>query len=578
MLSLADIFKEFPAFFNSITQTVVANGPIALAILLLTVLLGGVYLFRDKLFQSRGSQIGFSGLALVLGGLLIYLVFQSVQRYLNDTERGTMVVIKGTIRYPFPGKSAGDLDFELVGPNTTRNLGDSDDHFYWYDKGLGEKRVIVIAKPERVEMTVSNRRLYRQCTEDEAKLGSYSKVNQTIYTINLPKDAYGNPDGGTGGAVIYNLDFEYLPTAKGDILRLSGLRGIDGAKISYSARHYPDICLDEDSQAKYVEVIASAHALKSAPLQASAADIIHILGEALIAKSRAQYKPKGPDKNVIDLLGTSDRTLSGKVQNAIANAPMEYASTVAAVLHSTGARAVPSQINALVALKGASSGARLSSQSIDDVMRLSYSPSAELRQAARNYLVDPAVLDDGVVKTCEKHYLKEKDALKQQDPERFLLLALSMREIYYAAGINRLIDYVGNWGQRPLVPGAIDTSLNYFDRGIALIKDIPEANAVPYAKPYYGKALALRSRIAVAAALKKLGASASSKEVDSEIYDLVKQTAPLPFDAAQKAQFMETVDKFLAMTAGHEDDYLWPDHIRKLNACHEHQTYDCLRG
>ncbi len=578
MQSLENFFKDFPVFFSSIAQTIVANGPIALAILVLTVLLGGVYLFRDKLFQSRVSQIGFSGLALVLGGMLIYIVFQSVQRYLTDSKRETMVVIKGTIRYPFPGAAAGDLYFDLVGPNTTRNPGDSDDRFYWYDKGLNEKRVIVIAKPERIEMTVSNRRLYRECTEDSAKLGSYSKNNQTLYTINLPDGAYQRPDGNPSGAVIYNLDFEYQPVGKGDILRISGFRGIDGTKITYSTRHYPDTCLDEDLQAKYVEVITPAHAANTAPLQASGSQIIDVLGKALIGESHAQDEPKTPDKNVIDLLGTRDRTLSGKVQNAISNAPTEYTATVVNILRSTDSGSVASQVNALVALKGVSSNARLPPQSIDDVMRLSYSPSPELRQAARNYLVDPAVLDDNVVKICENHYFSKKEALKQQDLHRFLLLALSMREIYYAAAINRLIDYVGNWGQRPLVVSAIDISLNYFNRGITLIKDIPEANAVPYAKSYFGKALALRSRTAVEAALSKLGGGATSKDVDREIYELVKQAAPLPFDEAQRAQFISTLDKFLTMTVGHEAEYLWLDHIPKMKACREHQTYDCLRG
>jgi hypothetical protein len=572
---MTDFFKNFPDFFSSVTQTVVANGPIALAILLLAVLLGGVYLFRQTLFQSRVSQFGFSGLAVVLGGLLIYLVFQSVQRFLNDPKRETMVVVKGTIRYPFPGAAAGDLYFDLVGPNT-RNIGDSDDHFYFYDKGLNEKRVIAIAKPERIEMTVSNRQVYRACTEDSAKVGSHSKNNQTFYTIILPESAYHQLKSNRGGAVIYNLDFEYRPTANRDVLRISGFRGIDFAKITYSARHYPDTCLDEDLQAKYVEVVAPSHA--AAPLHTTIAQVVDDLGEALIAKSRAQDKAKVPDKNVIDLLSTRDPTLSGKVQNAISNAPAEYAPTIVNILHSTDARDYTSQINVLIALKAPSSRVRLSPQSIGDVMRLSYSPKPELRQAARNYLIDPSVLNVAVVIAAEQHYRNEKDDLKKHDLDRFLLLALSMREIYYAAGINQLVDYVGNWGERPLNLSAINESLKYFDDGIALIKDIPEENVVPYAKPYYGKALALRSRAVVNAALRKLGAGASSKDVDSKIYDLVKQSAPLPFDEVQRTQFISTIDRFLALTTDRESYYLWPAHITKMKACRAHQTYDCLRN
>lgn len=573
MDGLIKFFEKFPDFFKSVTETIASNGPIALAVLVLFVLLAGVYFFRGPILASRFARVGVGALTLVFGGLLLYLLFQITQKFINDQE--TMVVIKGTVRYPFLGAEGGDLYFELVGPNT-RNVGDSDDRFYSYDKSITEKRVIVIAKPERIELKVSNRPVYRQCTEDSAKVGARNRNNQTIYTIQLPDDAYHTPERGSNGAVIYSLDFEYRPSANRDLLRITGFRGIDAAKIAHDVRHFPDTCLDEDLQAKYVEVVVPRHS-DNAPLKTSIAQVMNLLGEALVTKSNAQAKAKEPDKNVIDLLGTTDPTLSGKAQRAISQETADYAPAIAEILRSTDPRDVTRQVNTLVALKGAPANARISSAPIADVMRLSYSPSPELRQAARNYLTDPAVLNDMAVQAAEEHYQKEKNGLKGRDPDQFLLLALSMREIYYSAGINRVVDYVGNWGERPLNLGAINTSLKYFDAGIALIKDVPQANAVPYAKSYYGKVLALRSRATVTAAVATLGTGANSKDVDRAIYELVKKSAPLPFKDAERAQFISTLDSFLAITNGREREYLWPAHVTKMKSCRERQTYDCLR-
>jgi hypothetical protein len=87
----------------------------------------------------------------------------------------------------------------------------------------------------------------------------------------------------------------------------------------------------------------------------------------------------------------------------------------------------------------------------------------------------------------------------------------------------------------------------------------------------------LRSRTTVNAAIATLGAKAGSKDIDREIYSLVKKDAPLPFSEGEKAQFDSAIDGFLKLTNGRESEYIWPTHITKMKACRERQTYACLR-
>jgi hypothetical protein len=572
---LGKFFEKFPDFFKSIVETVINNGPVGLAVLLLCVLLACLFPFREAIVRNRYMQTGVVCVALTFGGLLLYLLYQAVQAYIAPRNVEAMVVIKGTVRYPLLSAEGGDLYFEFVGPNT-RRVGDSEDRFYSYDKSVTEKRILVIAKPERIELTISNRPVYRACTEDSARLGSRGKNNQTVYVINLPDAAYRPPQHSAQGAIIYYLDFEYLArqSPNRDLLRISGFGGIDHTKLTFETKHFPDNCLDEDIAAKYVEVMPPTASL---PTEVPVRHVVELLGEALVASSRAQGKSKAPDKNVLDLLGTTDPGLAGKARGAVSQAPTDYLSAIADLLHSTDPKDATSQANALIALKGAPSTFKLPPAAISQVVRLTYVPSAELRQAARNYLTDSAATDDSVVQAASEYYQKEKLNLKRRDPQAFLLLTLAMREIYYVAGVNKIVDYVGNWGDRERKPEAINASLKYFDEGIALIGDVPEASVVPYAKPLYGKTLALRSRATVNAAIAELGPKASSKEIDRQIYNLVTKDAPLPFGEDEKAQFDSTIDTFLKLTNGRENEYIWPTHITKMKACRERHTYTCLR-
>jgi hypothetical protein len=572
---LGSIFEKFPDFFKSVVETFINNGPIGLAVLLLCVLLACLFPFRDAIVRNRYMQTGVVCVALTFGSLLLYLLYQSVQAYIAPRNVEAMVVIKGAVRYPLLSAEGGDLYFEFVGPNT-RRIGDSEDRFYSYDKSVTEKRILVVAKPERIELTISNRPVYRACTEDSARTGSRGKNNQTVYVINLPDDAYRPPSNGTKGAVIYYLDFEYRQTGGRDLLRISGFGGIDHTKLTFETKHFPDNCLDEDIAAKYVELVAPMRA-DSLPLEVPVRHVVELLGEALVTSSRAQDKSKAPDKNVLDLLGTNDPGLAGKARGAVSQAPTDYLLAIGDLLRSTDPKDATSQTNALIALKGTPSTFKLPPAATSQVVRLTYAPSAELRQAARNYLTDSAAADDSVVQTADEYYHKEKRILKQRDPQAFLLLTLAMREIYYVAGVNKIVDYVGNWGERERKPEAINASLRYFDQGIALIDDVPDASVVPYAKPFYGKTLALRSRTTVNAAIATLGPKAGSKDIDREIYSLVKKDAPLPFSEGEKAQFDSAIDGFLKLTNGRESEYIWPTHITKMKACRERQTYACLR-
>jgi hypothetical protein len=184
--------------------------------------------------------------------------------------------------------------------------------------------------------------------------------------------------------------------------------------------------------------------------------------------------------------------------------------------------------------------------------------------------------EDDALTTLIKIYSGEKANARAGTPNQYGLFLVTAREIYYVAGIYQLIDYVGDWGNRKRVPGAIESSLRDFQLGIDLIADVPNEIVVPFAKSYYGKALALRSRAAVNAAINKLGAQATSKQIDKQVSDLVEQRAPLPFTHAERAEFVTTIYKFLHIVDGRENEYLSPNHIKSLRKCRVQATYDCM--
>ena len=342
-------------------------------------------------------------------------------------------------------------------------------------------------------------------------------------------------------------------------------------------RHVPETCFDEDPPQKYAEIIKPKTAL-NLPVLGPLPRLIKSVGRALVSAAFGQ-KAEVPDKDqIVILLGSADFSLATKAKSAISQRPDAYQPLIVDLLRRNTPNDALAQINLLVALKGARPKAyKLPIASIIDVIRLSYLGTPEIRQAARNYLTDASVLDDDLVMIASEYYEKEK-AKVSQDPQRNLLLLIAIRDIYYVGGINKLLDYVGDWGNRDRSADAIDKSQHNFKLGIDLIKDVSQSDVVPFAKSYYGMALAIRSRTAINAATRLLGDNASSKKIDQQISEQVSKGAPLPFTNEEKAQFISTLDSFLAIVKGRESGYLWPAHIAKMKACRASQTYDCLHG
>ncbi|MCF8475846.1 MAG: hypothetical protein K9G60_02370 [Pseudolabrys sp.] len=577
-MKLGDVLKAFPDFFSGIVKTTSDFGPLALGILLLCVLLFLIYRFSGALGNSLLAQYAGGTLAFFFACLLGFFIYQSFEYWLRKQDNNPVMLVLGTITYQLPDDS-GDLYFELQGVSN-KTGGDISERFYAYDKNISEKRILAISKPDSIELRVSNRQIYRLCNEDAAKIGSRSKFNHTDYRIFL-KDAYLPSVEANGGIAQYGIDFDYKShhgSPERDLLRITQFRGIDPAKVKVRVHHEPETCLDDDKEAKFAEVVRPSTAAVP-PAIIPLRNALAAFGESFISAAIGASAQTPEKTKVFNFLDGSDSSLAQKARKEVGETPETYAPLISDLLKQKGAQAGSAQINALVALKNAKPKPyRVPDAVIPDVFRLTYMGTPEVRQTARNYLTDPQIVDDKIVEIISGIYNMGKAKLKNEHPEQYLLMLITVRDVDYVAGVGKLFDYVGEWGKRTRVAGAIDESIAYFSAGIDLIKAVPAANVVPFAKPYYGMALALRSRAVVNAALKKLGPKASSQDIDKEATAQVAAGAQLPFTAEESKAFIATLDNFLAVVNGRENDYFWPAHITKIKACRAQQTYDCFRG
>jgi hypothetical protein len=153
---------------------------------------------------------------------------------------------------------------------------------------------------------------------------------------------------------------------------------------------------------------------------------------------------------------------------------------------------------------------------------------------------------------------------------------IAVRDIYYNAGVKSIVDYRGDYGKRERNPTSIGEAKRYFGLGIELINQVPSGKNVPFGKSYYGMALALFSEAVVNDAERTLGENASSKRIEARIVSKNTNSEPIPFSTEGQAHFMDTITKFMALVAGHENSYLWPSHIVQLRACRDHPVYTCF--
>ncbi len=575
-MDLGTLFQQFPDFFRSIVKTTSEFGPVAFGILLLAVLIFLLYQFRGSLRNNPLLQYGVNGLALLAGCLLLLFIYQAFQFYLKSAAIDPIVLVQGTITYQLPDQN-GDLDFDVQGIDS-RSGGDVSAHFYSYNKYLTERRILGIAKPDTLEIRVSNRQVYRACNEDSPKVGTRNKRYYTDYQISL-KDAYMSSIPVVDGIAQYGIDFDYKSrngSPERDFLRITQFHGIDASKVKVvRVHHEPDSCVDAEQKTKYAQVVISK-TVQQTPQLAAVRSVLAALRDALVSAAYGTAL-QVDKKSVFDFLNATDSSLAFKAMSEIAAAPASFTPMIADLLKRTDAKSATAQANVLVALENAKPKPyRLPDTVIPEVVELSYAGPAEVRQAARSYLTDANIVDERIVKTVSKINAAHRNG-NSLDSTRDLLLLITAREVYYAAGVQNMVDYVGNWGKAKRVPAAINQSIADFQLGIDLVKAVPAAKSAPFAKSYYGMALALRSRAVVNAAVAQLGNKATSHQIDQQVTALVNKSAQLPFTHRERKAFIGTIDNFLALVKSRENEYFWPQHIAKMKSCRAKQTYDCLR-
>ena len=228
-MDLSKLFQEFPSFFNSIVKTTSDFGPLALGILLLLVVIFGIYQFKGTIAANKPTQFGSAIFVFVVASVLLYFIYQSFNFWLVRQKVQTIIFVQGTVNYQLPSASGGDLYFDLQGVNA-KNVSESREKFYAYDSenSVTEKQVIAITKPDRIELTVSNRQVYQKCNENSPNVGTRNRNNLTRYIISL-NDSY-LPTGSSGpGVEQYRLNFEYKSHAgspEHDFLRMTGFKNI----------------------------------------------------------------------------------------------------------------------------------------------------------------------------------------------------------------------------------------------------------------------------------------------------------------------------------------------------------------
>ena len=573
------ILHDFPAFFDGIVKTTIQAGPLALGILLLFILGFLVYWLKGTFASNRVLAFVGGLFVLVVGGTVLLFVYQAFQYYLQRQSADTLIFMQGKLTYSNNVQElarGGDLYIEMWAAKD-QLVGESRQRFYSYDDGIAAKKILATAKPDRIELTIKNRALYKICNEDSPKLNERNPQIATKYTIIFDRAYLASGDSGIG-IEQYNINFRYdlrHGAQNYDFLSVDGFKNIDPDKVSIQVSHTPDYCIDDDPRVQYTEIIKGR--IADSPARSLVAKLLHSLGELIFTRALSQQAPSASKGEIVSLLGAADPSLVTKARAEISQKPSDFADLLNQLLHQRDAKYFQAQLNALTALKGASPKTFKLANAITDIVELSYLGSPELRQAARSYLTDLEIVDDAQAKMVEI-YVNEKTKARQAEPNQYGLLLVTAREIYYVAGVKQLVNYVGDWGNRERMPEAIEPSLRNFQLGVDMIADVPNEIVVPFAKPYYGKALALRSRTAVNAALAKLGVRATSKQVDKEVTELVAQRAPLPFNDAERNEFFATIDKFLSIVNGREPQYLWPDHIKSLKKCREQVTYDCLHS
>ena len=352
-------------------------------------------------------------------------------------------------------------------------------------------------------------------------------------------------------------------------------RGCDSSKVDVQFERSPDDCLaQEEGQSANKPYKVEMAALPSGRSVLASSGI-----SSIFEPIRSAQAQEGADAAVFRLLGTEDRGLATKARSVISQNPALYVPLISDLLSRGNSRDL-AIVDALNALREALPKAyRLPDVAIKLVLGLSYKGGPQVRQAARSYLLNQAIVDDVVVRLASEVFDSQKDALARNNHDQFQQLVITTRDVYYNAGIKYLTDYRGDYGKRARVPDAITKAIASFQRGVDLIGVLSGDDRSPsLGKAYYGMALAFESKAAVTAAEKEFGRNASSKQIDEYIYGLVQRDSDIPFSAAERVAFIGVIDRFINLLNGKELEYLWPEQIDQLKVCKATLKLSCFHG
>jgi hypothetical protein len=540
-----------------------------------------------------GLGPGMNSLAYSLGGgvavLVIALyVFKSLQP--PNCNANAMTFVHGTLSYSIPAPAGdGDLVFQFAGTNP-RLAGNN----VFSSESTGtehEKYLLYPTDTEVIQIVIRNRPVYGQCDEDNpAAPGTRSRTNKTTYRIKLEGALAESHDPSQQ----YRIDFEYNPRSSSarpnDFLTVRNFKNVDPKRVSVVVSHDPEHCFAEREAAANAAGVASpfylidAPRVAAAPASRSAASPAPLAARLLAALQLgwiggAAAAAADDSESLLRLLRSADRGLVTKGQIVLANNPQKYLDLIERLLGSEQASDRQVQVYVLEALHTYSAKTyRLPDSILQKILTLTFAPQSNVRAAARSYLIDPSVLGPHVVEQMKSFVAAKSDALKGIAGQQSLVwMMITARDIYYNAGVKGLSDYRGDYGKRERHPGAIGAAKRDFELGIDLIKDVPADQNVPFAKSYYGLALALDTEAMVSEAERALGPGATSAQIEARLTAKVPRREPLPFSPEGRSQFMATIDKFLALVEGHESKYLWPDHIAQLRSCRAAPVYGCFR-
>jgi hypothetical protein len=560
---MLEYIKTFFGSFQDVVHNVNEFGPVALGILLLCVILLIGYMLTDLIKTSRLAQIVAAGVVVAFVGFMgmsfVYWFHQSPLP--KHFLRG-----KFTYHIP-PPATAGDLDIRLRGENHSGVGGQAEAIYEYILDTREEKRLFSISKYDTVTITIRNRPLFRECDPElQGKLGTRSDSYRTQYEIALDKAYLAARD--------YYLAFDYArvvaPDGKAqDVLRVGDARNIDLKKISINVKHAPDRCLSAEDNGQFFRIA-----------DRGVAELLSTTASRLIAGRAHASDDKSAE--LVQRLGASDRSLSARAIAQISVAPASHLDVVAGLIKSGNAEDAPALINALSALQDAAPKPyRLPDDMIRELLRKSYTGTQPVRVAARDYLRDTGIVDAGIIKLAGSHLADVGPSLKGKSAagtnfDQYYLLLITARDIYYNAGVRSIVDYRGDYGKRDRIPDAMGEAEARFKLGVDLIAAAPAGRKSSFAKAYYGMALAQFSKAVMRDAERAKGARAGSKQIQDYITAKHAANAPLPFDDAERAAFLATIERFFETIAGHETDYFWKNHIQNLSNCRVNLVYTCL--